>query len=88
MDEIEELLPVILSTEGVEKLMFYRKYTDELIVLKNSNLHNRLQMFGTFRKMHLTDSDICSQGLLKTKLENGWKVKWVHGNSALFNIIN
>ena len=70
---IEELLPLVLSKDGSEKLMFYREKTDQLFNLKDAILHNRLQMFGTFRKIELTEDDIVFKCNFQSLIDSGWK---------------
>ena len=83
MDSTQELLPLVLSKDGSEKLMFYREKTDQLFLLKDAVLHNRLQMFGTFREIHLSEDDIVFDCLLQSKIDCGWRSRKLFNTYSL-----
>lgn len=58
----EELTPIISYHDGNKHLFFHRAKTDELYILKNIGYHNRLQMFGSSRNIHIEEKDLIPQG--------------------------
>jgi hypothetical protein len=53
-----ELIPVRLITSSGANFYFHDKESDNLYILKDSFVHKKLSMFGTFRNLYLEENDL------------------------------
>ena len=76
-----ELYPVKITTQSSTNLYFHNKKDDNLYVLKNAFKQSKLRMFGTFRILHLDESELIQKGTLtdQRKLHTLFIIEYLPG---------
>ena len=69
----EELLPIRgFEIGGTRMLYFHWPKTDEMFTLKNTWLHRKLNMFGTFRQIEVDRDGLVLIGTMEGMKEKGF----------------